>query len=566
MFNYALSKIFFVSFLFFNLSYSQVDVIYSDLVWSDEFDTNGPINSTKWHHQTQIPAGGSWYNGEQQHYTNLLSNSFVENGVLKIVAKREVFNNQGVTKQFTSARLNSKFAYTYGRVDIRAKVPTNQGTWPALWLLGKNITEPGGFFAATHGTTSWPACGEIDIMEHGITPSRPAGYIQSALHTPSSFGNTVNHGGTIANNLGNSFHVYSMNWSPNQITFLLDGVAFYTYNPAVKNASTWPFTADQYLLLNIAMGGVAGNIPSNFSQATMEIDYVRVYQNTTPDTQSPTNFTATVGTVTSSSIELLLNGIDNSGSLIYGVNYGGNSTSIAGFSGVQKSLVISGLNPNTNYSFSVSARDSAGNNASNNSINLNATTLSVIGCNGTSSIAQQGTFSIGYNYAFETIGTNNVKVTFELLDTDRTGLVAYLWRQSPFSEVQMTNVSGRIFSYTLTGQTPGSTISYAVKFAYANGMSVTQYIQYVVGNNCNLGLNEITDKNKIKFKNPAHLNLEFDQNLNINNLKIYSLLGQKMMDVDNCSTLVDISNLTKGVYLMVISVDEQIFEEKLVID
>ena len=566
MFNYALSKIFFVSFLFFNLSYSQVDVIYSDLVWSDEFDTNGPINSTKWHHQTQIPAGGSWYNGEQQHYTNLLSNSFVENGVLKIVAKREVFNNQGVTKQFTSARLNSKFAYTYGRVDIRAKVPTNQGTWPALWLLGKNITEPGGFFAATHGTTSWPACGEIDIMEHGITPSRPAGYIQSALHTPSSFGNTVNHGGTIANNLGNSFHVYSMNWSPNQITFLLDGVAFYTYNPAVKNASTWPFTADQYLLLNIAMGGVAGNIPSNFSQATMEIDYVRVYQNTTPDTQSPTNFTATVGTVTSSSIELLLNGIDNSGSLIYGVNYGGNSTSIAGFSGVQKSLVISGLNPNTNYSFSVSARDSAGNNASNNSINLNATTLGVIGCNGTSSIAQQGTFSIGYNYAFETIGTNNVKVTFELLDTDRTGLVAYLWRQSPFSEVQMTNVSGRIFSHTLTGQTPDSTISYAVKFAYANGMSVTQYIQYVVGNNCNLGLNEITDKNKIKFKNPAHLNLEFDQNLNINNLKIYSLLGQKMMDVDNCSTLVDISNLTKGVYLMVISVDEQIFEEKLVID
>lgn len=566
MFNYALSKIFFVSFLFFNLSYSQVDVIYSDLVWSDEFDTNGPINSTKWHHQTQIPAGGSWYNGEQQHYTNLLSNSFVENGVLKIVAKREVFNNQGVTKQFTSARLNSKFAYTYGRVDIRAKVPTNQGTWPALWLLGKNITEPGGFFAATHGTTSWPACGEIDIMEHGITPSRPAGYIQSALHTPSSFGNTVNHGGTIANNLGNSFHVYSMNWSPNQITFLLDGVAFYTYNPAVKNASTWPFTADQYLLLNIAMGGVAGNIPSNFSQATMEIDYVRVYQNTTPDTQSPTNFTATVGTVTSSSIELLLNGIDNSGSLIYGVNYGGNSTSIAGFSGVQKSLVISGLNPNTNYSFSVSARDSAGNNASNNSINLNATTLGVIGCNGTSSIAQQGTFSIGYNYAFETIGTNNVKVTFELLDTNRTGLVAYLWRQSPFSEVQMTNVSGRIFSYTLTGQTPGSTISYAVKFAYANGMSVTQYIQYVVGNNCNLGLNEITDKNKIKFKNPAHLNLEFDQNLNIDNLKIYSLLGQKMMDVDNCSTLVDISNLTKGVYLMVISVDEQIFEEKLVID
>lgn len=566
MFKYTFLKFFFVSFLFFNLSYSQVDVIYSDLVWSDEFDTNGPINSTKWHHQTQIPAGGSWYNGEQQHYTNLLSNSFVENGVLKIVAKREVFNNQGVTKQFTSARLNSKFAYTYGRVDIRAKVPTNQGTWPALWLLGKNITEPGGFFAATHGTTPWPACGEIDIMEHGITQSQPAGYIQSAIHTPSSSGATINHGGTIANNLGNSFHVYSMNWSPFQITFLLDGVAFYTYNPAVKNASTWPFTADQYLLLNIAMGGVAGNIPSNFSQATMEIDYVRVYQNVQVDTQIPTNFTATVGTVTSSSIELLLNSNDNSGSVVYGVTYGSNSTSAAGISGVQKSVVISGLNPTTNYSFSVSASDLAGNNAANNSITLNATTLSVIGCNGTSSVAQQGSFTTGYNYAFETIGTNNVKVTFELLDTNRVGLVAYLWRQSPFSEVQMTNVSGRIFSYTLVGQTPGSTINYAVKFAYANGMSVTQYFQYVVGNNCNLGLTEIMNNNKIKFKNPAHLNLEFEQNININNLKIYSLLGQKMIEIDDCPSLVDISTLNKGVYLMVISVDEQIFEEKLVID
>ena len=566
MFKYTFSKISFVFFLFLNFSYAQVDVVYSDLVWSDEFNTNGAVNATKWHHQTQIPAGGNWYNNEEQHYTNFLSNSFVENGVLKIVAKREVLNNQGVTKQFTSARLNSKFAFTYGRVDIRAKVPTNQGTWPALWLLGKNITEPGGFFAATHGTTPWPACGEIDIMEHGITPSQPAGYVQSALHTPSSSGATINHGGTIANNLGNSFHVYSMNWSPFQIMFLLDGVPFYTYNPSVKNASTWPFTADQYLLLNIAMGGVAGNIPSNFNQATMEIDYVRVYQNVQVDTQIPTNFTATVGAVTSSSIELLLNSNDNSGSVVYGVTYGSNSTSAAGTSGVQKSFVITGLNPTTNYSFSVRASDLAGNNAANNPIILNATTSGVIGCNGTSSAAQEGSFSTGYNYAFETIGTTNVKVTFELLDTDKIGLVAFLRKQTPLSEVQMTNVSGRTFSYTLTGQTPGSTISYAVKFAYANGLSVTQYFQYVVGNNCNLGLTEISTRNEIKFKNPAHLILEFDQNLNINNLKIYSLLGQKMMDIDECPSIVDISNLSKGVYFMIISVEDKIYKEKLVID
>jgi beta-glucanase (GH16 family) len=347
----------FIFMIFSQLAYAQVDIIYNDLVWSDEFDTNGAINSANWHHQTQIPAGGSWYNGEVQHYTNQLSNSFVENGVLKIVAIKEPFTDQGVTKQYTSARLNSKFAFTYGRVDIRAKVPTDQGSWPALWLLGKNITEPGGYFAATHGTTPWPACGEIDIMEHGITPAQPAGYIQSALHTPSSFGGTVNHGGTIANNLGTDFHVYSMNWSPNQITFLLDGVAFYTYNPAVKDASTWPFIADQYLLLNIAMGGVAGNIPGNFTQATMEIDYVRVYQNTTPDTEAPFNFTATLGTVTSSTVQLLVNAQDNSGSVNYNVAYGTQNLQVAELSGVQKSIVIPNLSPNTSYTFSITASD-----------------------------------------------------------------------------------------------------------------------------------------------------------------------------------------------------------------
>jgi len=275
------SKIY-LSFIFsfiVQLTYAQLDINYTQLFWSDEFDYNGAIDPDKWHHQTQIPEGTNWYNGEVQHYTNELANSYVEDGVLKITAIKENYTDQGVTKAYTSARLNSKFAFTYGRVDIRAKIPTQQGTWPALWLLGKNISEPGGYFAATYGTTPWPACGEIDIMEHGITPSQPAGFIQSAIHSPSSFGNTVNHAGTIANNLGNDFHVYSMNWSPNQITFLLDGVAFYTYNPPIKNSSTWPFTADQYLLMNIAMGGVAGNIPSSFSQATMEIDYVRIFQN-----------------------------------------------------------------------------------------------------------------------------------------------------------------------------------------------------------------------------------------------------------------------------------------------
>lgn len=539
----------FIFLIFHQLTYAQVDVIYNDLVWSDEFNTNGAINNTNWHHQTQLPAGGSWYNGEVQHYTNLLSNSFVENGVLKIIAKKQTFADQGVTKEYTSARLNSKFAFTYGRVDIRAKIPTNQGTWPALWLLGKNIIEPGSFFSATHGTTPWPACGEIDIMEHGITPSQPTGYVQSALHTPSSFGNTVNIGGTIAENLGTNFHVYSMNWSPNQITFLLDGVAFYTYNPAVKNASTWPFTADQYLLLNIAMGGVAGNIPGNFTQATMEVDYVRVYQNTTPDAQAPTNFTATLGTVTSSTVQLLVNAQDNSGSVNYNVAYGTQNVQVAELSGVQKSIVIPNLSPNTLYTFSITASDFSGNAAANNPIVIDATTPAVIGCSGTSTLAQIGSFSTGYNYSFETLG-NDVKITFTLLDTDRVGVVAFLWRQAPFTEYQMTALGNNTFTYTITGQTTGANISYGVKFAYAGGLSVTNYFNYQVGNNCVVGLENITIDPDFYFQNPSNGILEIQSQNRINKVEIYDINGNLVLETRQVNQPISLQYLPKGVYFI----------------
>jgi beta-glucanase (GH16 family) len=551
--------------LFVNTSFAQVDVVYNDLVWSDEFDVNGAVNATNWFHQTQLPAGGSWFNGEVQHYTDELTNSFVNGGFLNIVAKKEPYTSQGFTKQYTSARLNSKFAFKYGRVDVRAKLPIQSGTWPAIWMLGKNVNEDGGFFDAAFGTTNWPACGEIDIMEHGITPSQPTNYVQSALHTPSSFGNTTNIGGAIANNLGTDYHVYSMNWSPYQITFLLDGVAFYTYNPAVKTPSNWPFDLEQYLLLNIAMGGIAGTIDPGYTESSMVIDYVRVYQNVQVDTQIPINFTATVGNVTSSSVELLLNATDNSGNIVYNVTYGGTTITSAGTSGVQKSLVISGLNSNTNYTFSVAASDVSGNNATNNSIVLNATTTGVIGCNGTDTVASQGTFTTGYNYAFETIGTS-VKITFELLDTDKIGVVAYLWKQSPFSETSMSNVSGNIFTHTISGQTNGTTINYAVKFAYANGMSVTRYISYVVGSNCTMSQNDFMDFSDFYFTNPAHNYISIQSTSDIDKVEMYSLIGAKVISQTTNTNEIEVSNLSKGVYLMVVYSGNKKGSKKVIIN
>ncbi|MFT5242778.1 MAG: beta-glucanase (GH16 family) [Psychroserpens sp.] len=544
-------KTLFLFFLISQFCFAQVDVVYNDLVWSDEFETNGAINANNWFHQTQLPAGGGWYNNEVQHYTNLLTNSFVDSGLLKIVAKKENYTNQGVTKQYTSARLNSKFAFKYGRIDVRAKVPVEAGTWPAIWMLGKNVNEDGGYFDSAYGTSNWPACGEIDIMEHGITRSEPINYIQSAMHTPSSFGGTVNIGGVVADSdIDKNFHIYSMNWSPNQISFLLDNVIYYTYNPSVKDASTWPFDKEQYLLLNIAMGGVAGSIVSNFVESSMVVDYVRVYQNTTIDTKSPVSFTAKTGTITSSSVELLMNATDNSGTVTYNVDYGSGTSSTSFSSGVQKSLVIYGLSPNTSYTFSASASDASGNTYVNNPIVLNATTTAKMDCSSTDSEASQGSFSKGYKSAFETMGTD-VKITFELLDIDKNGVVAYLWKKSPFSESQMTNVSGNIFTKTITGQTLGSTIDYAVKFAYAGGLSVTKYFSYVVGSNCTLGLETSSKLKQFYYPNPVgnklHLHLLDDQN----RIVLLDTLGQKLFEDEvSSSHTLDMSAFKSGIYFL----------------
>ncbi len=543
-------KILFLFCLISQLSFAQVDVIYNDLVWSDEFNTNGTVNTNNWFHQTQLPNGGSWNNGEVQHYTNLIANSYVNNGFLNVVAKKENFTDQGITKQYTSARLNSKFAFKYGRVDVRAKLPVDAGTWPAIWLLGKNINEAGGYFASTFGTTSWPACGEIDIMEHGIFPTQPINYIQSTLHTPSSFGNSMNNGGIIASDLANNYHVYSMNWSPNQISFLLDGVIYYTYNPTTKDPNTWPFDKEQFILLNVAMGGWAAPIPANFVQSSMSIDYVRIFQNTTVDTQAPTNFTATVGIVTGTSVQLLLNGTDNSGNMAYTITYSGGTITVYNPSGIQKSVVIPNLSPNTNYTFSVRAADVAGNQAGNNPIVLNATTITNPECIGTDTQASEGSFTLGYNYTFQTIGPD-VKITFELLDS-KVGLVAFLRSQSPFAETQMTNVSGQIFTQTITGQTIGSTITYAVKFAFAGGLSVTKYFSYVVGNNsCSLGLDNPSEAIAFYFQNPANDFVNITSNSTIDKVEIYNIIGNNVLK-STSTNRIDISSLPKGVYLLTV--------------
>lgn len=238
----------------------------SGLLWSDEFENNGPVASNKWLAEIFPPNNGSWFNNEEQHYTDRMDNAYVSDGTLKIVAKKEVYTAFNSTKNYTSARLNSTFAFTYGRIEVRAKLPEGGGTWPAIWTLGSNLN-----------TVGWPFCGEIDIMEH---VGNKIGAISSALHTPSSNGNTINIGRIDIADATSEFHVYAVDWSADKMDFFVDETLYYTYAPEIKNSSTWPFDANQFILLNIAMGGtLGGNIAAEFDYAVMEIDYVRVYRN-----------------------------------------------------------------------------------------------------------------------------------------------------------------------------------------------------------------------------------------------------------------------------------------------
>jgi beta-glucanase (GH16 family) len=246
--------------------------VFDNLVWSDEFDALGTIDGSKWFHQTQLIAGDSWANGEEQHYTASDVNSYMDNGTLKIKAIKENFTDQGYEKHYTSARLNSKFAFKYGRVEIRAKLPSGAGTWPAIWLLGKNINEDGGYWDNQgFGNTIWPWCGEIDIMEPNISKTA----ISGTWHWNNGGGYQYDSKAVNVSNSETSqnFHDYILEWNSNTMKIYFDDVLI-NEMPTIA-----PFNEEFYILLNVAMGGsLGGDIDPEFSSDNMEIDYVRVYQ------------------------------------------------------------------------------------------------------------------------------------------------------------------------------------------------------------------------------------------------------------------------------------------------
>ncbi len=232
------------------------------LAWSDEFTANY-INTNNWSYDT---GGSGWGNNELEYYTNSNKNAYTTGGYLVIEARKETMG----TNNYTSARMISKDkkTFTYGRIDFRAKLPKGQGVWPALWMLGNNI-----------GTTPWPACGEIDIMELlGHEPQKTYG----TVHWGAAGGASTHIGGNYSLSsltFNDKFHLFSLKWEADKMTFLIDDVAFFIVNKS-QITGNYPFDKPFFFIMNVAVGG---NWPGNPDATTvfpqrMIVDYVRVFQ------------------------------------------------------------------------------------------------------------------------------------------------------------------------------------------------------------------------------------------------------------------------------------------------
>jgi beta-glucanase (GH16 family) len=238
------------------------------IVWSDEFD--GPeIDKTKW---AYMVGGGGFGNNEMQWYSNKPENSRTEGGKLVITTLKQKMAGW----PYTSAKLTSRQSWTYGRFEVRAKVPVGVGSWPAVWMLPVAISDP----TLSPSELSWPTTGEIDIMEHvGFDTS----LIAQTFHT-GAFNFKINTQKGIRLTVPDAelaFHVYGVDWSPEKADFLLDGEVVYTFENMHKTRQEWPFDRPFYLILNTAVGGDWGgqqgvdnaSLPWRF-----EVDWVRVYR------------------------------------------------------------------------------------------------------------------------------------------------------------------------------------------------------------------------------------------------------------------------------------------------
>ena len=240
-----------------------------NIVWQDEFD-NDSLDLTKWSREI---GGHGWGNNELQFYTDSDSNSYVENGNLILKAQvvpQGIGSSKGL-RYYSSARLRTygKGDWKYGRIEVKAKVASGQGIWPAIWMLPTDWLFGG-----------WPSSGEIDIMEH---VGYDLGVVHGSVHTE-AYNHKINTQRSSARKIANvdtEFHVYSIIWDKDKISFFIDDVQYFLFeNDQQGNYKTWPFDQRFHLLINIAVGGDWPGNPDNSTNfpRKMLVDYVRVYE------------------------------------------------------------------------------------------------------------------------------------------------------------------------------------------------------------------------------------------------------------------------------------------------
>jgi beta-glucanase (GH16 family) len=234
--------------------------------WQDEFDYSGKPDAAKWSYAL---GDQGWGNNELQNYTDEIGNAKVENGHLIITAIKE----KSGKAEYSSARLVSKGKgdFLYGKIEVKAKLPVGMGTWPAIWML---------YSENNYGNKSWPDNGEIDIMEHvGFDQNRVHGNVHTKAFNhvlKTNKGNNV-----IVDKASEEFHIYACEWTPESVTILVDGKAYFTFpKEAGYKWAEWPFDKPFHLILNIAVGGNWGGqkgVDNSVFPQKMEIDYVRYY-------------------------------------------------------------------------------------------------------------------------------------------------------------------------------------------------------------------------------------------------------------------------------------------------
>ena len=431
------------------------------LVWSDEF-TNADGSSpdpTKWGYDT-----GAWPdNAELEYYTTRTNNARIQGGNLVIEADQENYGG----RSYTSARLKTqyKWSWAYGRIEARIKIPKGQGIWPAFWMLGTNID-----------SVSWPTCGEIDIMENiGTITNNEQSKAHGTIHGPQD-GHDYNYGSGVGGTytlpggaiLSDDFHIYAIEWTTNQIKWFVDTNLYFTATPAsLPSDGIWVFTAPEFIILNVAVGG---QWPGNPDATTvfpqqMLLDYVRVYSYVASVPDVPTGLTVGAGNGTA---YLTWNAAN--GATAYNVkramNSGGPYTTIA--TPTTNSYADTSVSTCTSYYYVVSATNSLGesSNSSEAAVTLGTFALAVNSGGGAA-----GQFIADTNFTGGTASSSSATIDTSAVtnpapqavyQTERFGACTYTFTNLTqnvnykvrlhFAEFYWTSVGQRVFNVSINGK------------------------------------------------------------------------------------------------------------------